>query len=344
MNLDAQHLIRTGVSSRLVGARVLDLFCREGQFGRQSLLRGARHATFVDLSVDHLHSIERFCRARHFEASVELLCADALEFIPSRGRSDPFRVVWIEPPRSKLYDEDFAVVLFQQIHDLLASPATADDCMVALLVSDVYDGPIPFETTRRVPIGRKQALVLDPSSLPLQEVVEVHSASGATMDLRHQVDRISGKHSPIHAHCVSSSMDPLEPPAEPSPVSEEGFTRQAVSGLDETTERKDPTAQTRNWVAVAAIGYVVGATLAFSFDVLGPWSLPLVGAVCLTSLVRVLLPGLACVALFVLSAEAPGSESSGMTDVLAVTYLVAMVLILGMSKTLAVELHKWKVL
>ena len=83
------------VSSRIVGARCLDLFAGSGALGLEALSRGAAEAVFVE----HEAQAARELQARLAEWGAQggrVIRADALRFLA--GRPEVFDIVFLDPP------------------------------------------------------------------------------------------------------------------------------------------------------------------------------------------------------------------------------------------------------
>ncbi len=82
------------LSSRLVGARVLDLFCGSGALGLESLSRGAREAAFNDSSRESLAVCKKNLAALGERGDVTNL--DYRMCI--RRTASPFDIIFADPP------------------------------------------------------------------------------------------------------------------------------------------------------------------------------------------------------------------------------------------------------
>ncbi len=87
------------LGTRLVSARVVDLFAGAGSLGLEALSRGAAMATFVELQRAHAEVIEANLEMLGFQARAEVVVADALAWArrpqPALGSAD---VVLLDPP------------------------------------------------------------------------------------------------------------------------------------------------------------------------------------------------------------------------------------------------------
>ena len=81
------------------GARVLDLFSYVGAWGLRALDMGASHATCVDASASAAEAIARNAARNSMDERVEVICADAFEFLrQARVERRHWDVVIVDPP------------------------------------------------------------------------------------------------------------------------------------------------------------------------------------------------------------------------------------------------------
>lgn len=118
------------LSSRLYGARVLDLFCGSGALGLESLSRGAREAVFNDLSKDSLGVLRKNVAMLGVQSRAKIYNYDYAQCLAAlRGKFD---VVFIDPP----YRTEYGLKALNAVmeHDLLAQKGIA-----------VFERDRPFE-------------------------------------------------------------------------------------------------------------------------------------------------------------------------------------------------------
>jgi 16S rRNA (guanine966-N2)-methyltransferase len=95
------------LGSRIIGARVLDLFAGTGAIGTEALSRGASFALFVDHSLEAGRLIEanlRACLSRPAAAFVQLNLAGIPNLQPLRAALEAerhFDLVFMDPPYQK---------------------------------------------------------------------------------------------------------------------------------------------------------------------------------------------------------------------------------------------------
>ena len=85
-------------------AKVLDLFAGTGALGIEALSRGAKHATFIDLSCDIIHENLQLCG---FTNKALVICCDIIrDNIPKDLHETPFDFIFIDPPYGKKFLEN----------------------------------------------------------------------------------------------------------------------------------------------------------------------------------------------------------------------------------------------
>jgi len=82
---------------RIVGARVLDLFAGSGALGLEALSRGATAVTFVEKDRRAATAIDALAKEWQ-ENGATVVCADALAWLNSSPRVEPFDIVLLDPP------------------------------------------------------------------------------------------------------------------------------------------------------------------------------------------------------------------------------------------------------
>jgi len=113
--------------------RHLDIFAGSGSVGLESLSRGAKHCTFVDLSDDCCSAIDRNIKWCQFDESpdqTQVVCADylvALREPESVGipTTSPFSIITLSPP----YEE---VTYAELLDAVVNSPLVGEDTIVVI--------------------------------------------------------------------------------------------------------------------------------------------------------------------------------------------------------------------
>lgn len=99
------------LGQRVVGARVLDLFCGSGSLGLECLSRGADQAVFNDISKDSLEVLNKNLAALKGGESYKVVKGDYCDLLKSeKGKFD---IIFLDPP----YRFDFCSVAAKLISD-----------------------------------------------------------------------------------------------------------------------------------------------------------------------------------------------------------------------------------
>ena len=94
-------------------ARVLDLFAGSGSYGFESLSRGAKEATFVDVSYDAIKSIKKNAENLN-RKNVVIFNNDVLEFL--NQNSQDFDIIFADPPyKLDIYEKVVKTLLERKI-------------------------------------------------------------------------------------------------------------------------------------------------------------------------------------------------------------------------------------
>ncbi len=110
------------------GIRVLDLFAGTGAVGIEALSRGAKAATFIELSPDAWRLVRENLALTHLSDRAEVLRADAFAFLQQAAAANRrFDLVYVAPPQ---YEGLAARALSQ----LDATPLTEPDGLVIVQI------------------------------------------------------------------------------------------------------------------------------------------------------------------------------------------------------------------
>ena len=90
------------------GRRVLDLFAGSGQYGIETLSRGAKSAVFVDSASDSVKLVKENLKISGFYDSASVYGRDSLRFLEG---DEKFDLIFIDPP----YDTNLADRAVQKI-------------------------------------------------------------------------------------------------------------------------------------------------------------------------------------------------------------------------------------
>ena len=94
-------------------ARILDLFAGSGSYGFESLSRGAKEATFVDVSYDAIKSIKKNAENLN-RKNVAIFNNDVLEFL--NQNSQEFDIIFADPPyKLDIYENVVKTLLERKI-------------------------------------------------------------------------------------------------------------------------------------------------------------------------------------------------------------------------------------
>ena len=109
--------IFSSLGEEIIGARVLDLFAGTGALGIEALSRGAESVLFVEENDAAVRTIERNLARAKVEGSIRR--QDVFTFLHAAQITEPFRVIFADPP----YDKTKSGEQFTQL--LLASAELA---------------------------------------------------------------------------------------------------------------------------------------------------------------------------------------------------------------------------
>lgn len=122
------------LSQKMLGARVLDLFCGSGALGLECLSRGAAEAVFNDVSKESVKLLSKNILSMKASASAKVTNLDYLAALQTLDGE--FDVVFLDPP----YRFDYGVPALEK---LVGRGLIADDGVI------VYERDRPFESTVR---------------------------------------------------------------------------------------------------------------------------------------------------------------------------------------------------
>lgn len=87
------------------GARVLDLYAGTGALGLESLSRGAKDAVFIDAALSSCEIIKKNIALCKMAEETTLIHHDIISSFPQSLRTDPFDLIFMDPPYGKGYVE-----------------------------------------------------------------------------------------------------------------------------------------------------------------------------------------------------------------------------------------------
>jgi 16S rRNA (guanine966-N2)-methyltransferase len=106
--------IFSSLGDEVIGARVLDLFAGTGALGIEALSRGAASAVFVEEDTSAVAAIELNLARTKLEGRVRK--QDVFAFLRAAPISEPFRVIFADPPYDKTKSgEQFTQLLLESV-------------------------------------------------------------------------------------------------------------------------------------------------------------------------------------------------------------------------------------
>src|SRR4029077_4699689 len=108
--------IFSSLGELVIGARVLDLFAGTGALGIEALSRGAASALFVEENVAAISAIERNLARTKFEGRIRK--QDVFAFLRSAQTSEPFHIIFADPPYEKTKSGEAYTQLLLDSHEL----------------------------------------------------------------------------------------------------------------------------------------------------------------------------------------------------------------------------------
>lgn len=115
-------------SNPVKNAKILDLFAGTGSLSFEALSRGAKSATLVDNSLDHLNLAKEFAEKLGEENNVKILLADARELALSP--SEKYNLVFIDPPYYNNYVE-------KSLQNLVSSGYLEDGAIIVIEIEKI---------------------------------------------------------------------------------------------------------------------------------------------------------------------------------------------------------------
>lgn len=143
-------------------AVVADLFCGVGSLGLESLSRGARFVTFVELDPKTVATLERNIEKAGFVQNTKVITTDAFRVAPAVGTGeDDYNLIFVDPPYADSMDagveSSLAVLL-----DLWVDQLTPDGIAVVRTSKEVtlLDRYGRFQTQERREWGTMAVTIL----------------------------------------------------------------------------------------------------------------------------------------------------------------------------------------
>lgn len=79
-------------------ARCLDVFAGTGALGLEALSRGAKFVTFIENDPDALRGLKQILLDLNAQHLASVIAEDALHWLNQNIPSEPFDMVWLDPP------------------------------------------------------------------------------------------------------------------------------------------------------------------------------------------------------------------------------------------------------
>ena len=141
---------------QISGRRVLDLFAGSGQMALEALSRGADSALLCDLDENACRCIDENIRRTHMEGRARRLCGDFHKLLRTLPATEPFDLVFLDPPYRSDMITDALVLLLR--HQLLS-----DDAIIVLETDGRAVTPPPsLSILRTISYGKNHFTLLTP--------------------------------------------------------------------------------------------------------------------------------------------------------------------------------------
>jgi 16S rRNA (guanine(966)-N(2))-methyltransferase RsmD len=96
------------INEFIADANVLDLYAGSGGFGIEALSRGAKNATFIDLSGESVHLIQQNLEKTKLIEKGRIVQSKVNDFIIQTDES--YDIIFLDPPFDAVNDEDFSAL------------------------------------------------------------------------------------------------------------------------------------------------------------------------------------------------------------------------------------------
>ncbi len=103
------------IGSKIIGAKVLDLFAGTGNLGLESWSRGAKSITFIDMSTESLRLVKSNIAKCRAQDSCNVLKGSAPQVAQRLGaQGERFDIAFCDPPYNKGWVQQIVVALREQ--------------------------------------------------------------------------------------------------------------------------------------------------------------------------------------------------------------------------------------
>jgi 16S rRNA (guanine966-N2)-methyltransferase len=148
--------IFSSLGDEVIGARVLDLFAGTGALGIEALSRGAASALFVEENSAAVSVLEQNLARTKLKGSVRK--QDVFTFLRSAQVSDPFRIVFADPPYEKTKGGEEFTRLLLESSELAAMLEPSGILMLEKRPAEKLPGAPFWEVTRTRRYGETEVL------------------------------------------------------------------------------------------------------------------------------------------------------------------------------------------
>lgn len=101
------------ISKEIKDSNVLDLFSGSGNFGFESISRGASTAIFVEKNRKRYFSILKICKLFNVIDIVQMYCKDVIKYLEvNNTKAD---IIFVDPPYDFLYIDKLSIKLYDSI-------------------------------------------------------------------------------------------------------------------------------------------------------------------------------------------------------------------------------------
>jgi 16S rRNA (guanine966-N2)-methyltransferase len=131
---------------------VLDIFSGSCSIGLETLSRGAKHVTFVDIDRDNLEIAKNFVKKHNLESQTSFLNSDATNLRNSKTKYD---IVFIDPP----YEQALADRTLRALHHH-SWIHTESSVIVEIGLRDTIDLPKYYEISMERKYGASKMVIM----------------------------------------------------------------------------------------------------------------------------------------------------------------------------------------
>jgi len=156
--------IFSSLGELVLDARVLDLFAGTGALGIEALSRGAASALFVEENVAAISAIERNLARTKFEGRIRK--QDVFAFLRSAQTSEPFQIIFADPPYEKTKSGEAYTQLLLDSHQLAEMLEPSGVFVLEKRPAEKIPASALWNVTRARRYGATEVLFLQRSAAP----------------------------------------------------------------------------------------------------------------------------------------------------------------------------------